>query len=69
MQAFRIVEPQKAELLEVPVPESAPGRSWSRSGGGRAPATPTCISWRRPRTGSQGSRSRSATRTRDGSRS
>ena len=26
MQAFRILEPQKAELREVPVPEPAPGQ-------------------------------------------
>ena len=26
MQSFRIVEPQKAELREVPVPEPAPGQ-------------------------------------------
>ena len=26
MQAFRILEPQKAELRQVPVPEPAPGQ-------------------------------------------
>ena len=70
MQAFQIIEPQKpAELREVPVPEPGPGQVLVKVGG-RAPATPTCISWRRPRTGSRvGSPSRSATRTRGGSRS
>ena len=53
MQAFPILEPQKAELREVPVPEPAPGQLLVKVGR-RASATPTCISWRRPRTGSPG---------------
>jgi hypothetical protein len=49
MQAFRILEPQKAELREVPVPEPGPRQVLIKVGG-RAPAIPTCISLTRPRT-------------------
>ena len=36
MQAFRIVEPQKAELREVPVPEPGPGQVLVKVGGAGA---------------------------------
>jgi alcohol dehydrogenase, propanol-preferring len=36
MQAFRIVEPQKVELREVPVPEPGPGQVLLKVGGAGA---------------------------------
>ena len=71
MQAFQIVEPQKpAELREVPVPEPGPGQVLVKVGGaGACHSDLHLMDAPADRLRNASSRSRSATRTRGGSRS
>ena len=69
MQAFQIVEPQTVELREVPVPEPGPGQVLVKVGGAGACHSDLHLMDAPADRLPSGSRSRSATRTRGGSRS